>query len=275
MPDAATESEQESPRDLLTKDVIAQVFKADKGQDAELLSFQLKDFCKKGDNYASYITSIICKGTCKGQNVEENYVAKINLAEEDSNFQHFLKMVFDREKDFFTLVLPKLNTVLEPLQVAIKCFPECVYTIYEGRKQILFTKNLRNLGFKMTDRTQGLTEAEVMMTLGTIARVHAGSFIVKRQCQLASLTDIYSSPEGSWFLSDSPAADLYRGFLGNCVDLSVGMLEKIDGQNKLMNWLKNSKEYLMEKTFDNLKTCKNKFEGILHGDFWNNNLLFR
>ena len=276
MSDVTSENGHQSPRHLLTREVIAQVFKADKGQDAELLSFELKDFTKKGDNYASFITSIVCSGTYEEQKIEENYVVKVNLAKEQTPFQCFLNMVFEREKKFLTEVLPKINQVLEP-QLSLKCFPECFYTLYEEEKQLLFTKNLRIEGFQMAERTQGLPKAEVMMALGILAKFHATSFIVKKHYQV-SLKDIfpsYANSENSWFMSDNSATELYRGVLGNSIDQSVLMLEKIGGWDKTMNWLKSSKEDLLNKTFKDLKTCNKKFECILHGDFWNNNLLFR
>ena len=276
MSNAVTEDANSSSKDLLTKEIVAQVFKADKGQNAELLSFEIKDFTKKGDNYASYVTSVICKGTCEGQDVEGNYVVKAPSGIGVANFLQFLNMIFVREGSFYTKVLPKLNEVLSHFQMKLNCFPECLYTCYDFNKELLFSKNLRIHDFRMFDRTQGLPEAEVLISLGTLAKFHAASFIVKTHCK-ASLLELFPVFETCLFEEGSPMTETYWDVVSKSIEQSAEMLERVEGREKALKWLKNSKEELVAKCFSFFRGSdyKKKFECILHGDFWNNNMLFR
>lgn len=96
----------------VTEERVTAALKADKGEGAKLLSWKIKDFTKKGDNYACIVTSIEVQYMLDNKQHETTYVAKITRDLPPSPFQDMITPIFLREGTCLSKVVPEMNRVL-------------------------------------------------------------------------------------------------------------------------------------------------------------------
>ncbi|RXG55583.1 hypothetical protein Avbf_14429, partial [Armadillidium vulgare] len=72
-----TETVLEKAYELITEDLVKEALEKNKGQDAKLISFHLKPFTKKGDNFLSIIVSVeihVRRYRIQYMNCNRNYI---------------------------------------------------------------------------------------------------------------------------------------------------------------------------------------------------------
>lgn len=104
--------------DPLTEDLVCEALRKDKGKEAQLISWKCEDFTKKGDNYASFVTSVKVEYKEKGlgEPRQVSYVAKISH-QIAGPIAQTMNDVFRREGASFTEILPAVNEVLKELHM--------------------------------------------------------------------------------------------------------------------------------------------------------------
>ncbi|KAB7500115.1 hypothetical protein Anas_04965, partial [Armadillidium nasatum] len=72
------ESEPLKSYELISKELLIEALRKDKGPDVELLSWEIIPFTKKGDNYTSLVVSINVSYRKNDGDSEKSYIAKLN-----------------------------------------------------------------------------------------------------------------------------------------------------------------------------------------------------
>ncbi|XP_064120753.1 uncharacterized protein LOC135225349 [Macrobrachium nipponense] len=153
------------PKSLITEDEVKQSLQADKGEEAELTSWEVVDFTKPGDNYSNYVTSIEVKYTLEDEEHEVVYIAKVNPCKKLEGFEELNHTFFEKEVKFYTELVPELNAALEeagkePLQI-----PKFYHANLETGTEQAYYEDLRARDFKMVDRIQSLDAAHTTLIL--------------------------------------------------------------------------------------------------------------
>ena len=112
------EVEDDTKYEPLTESLIWEALRNDKGKNARLVSWKYKDFTKKGDNYACFVTSVDVqyKEEEHEESMEVTYVAKL-AHQIASSFKEMMNEVFQKEGTCFMEIIPKLNEVLKELHI--------------------------------------------------------------------------------------------------------------------------------------------------------------
>lgn len=187
--------------------------------------------------------------------------------------QAFYNLIFVKEGNFYSQVLPALNKVLHQAGERPLAFPRCLHhSLAVIGEEFIFLENLKVLGYKMEDRAVGLAEPHVSLVLKELARLHAASFLLQDRLP-HGLLDEFTFLQIDWKEKFNLGSD-WTGFVRNLLDLHTGVLEKMGGCEKVVGWIK--KIYpKVDQLFDKMTTRAPPFATILHGDCWTNNLLFR
>ena len=86
-----------NPHGLVLRQDVQQALTADEGPDAKLISFEMKDFTTKGDNYACIVSSVELSFEKNGKEQQKSYVVKLNpllpMAEDKMSETRFEKEI--------------------------------------------------------------------------------------------------------------------------------------------------------------------------------------
>ncbi|XP_047494063.1 uncharacterized protein LOC125042469 [Penaeus chinensis] len=253
---------------LITEEAVKEALKADKGPEAQLASWEIEDFTKKGDNYSAMVTSVKLDFAVNGDNGSLIYIVKVNPCHGREMFDDVTHKVFLKETEFYVKLLPQLNAVLEEAGMELLALPRCFYGTVEKKKELLFLEDLRPRGFKMFDRRKGLDVAHASLVLEELARLHAASLLLEKK-----------EPEyfkGTYL--NRGWAQMFEGVfnlsfvLGQHIDSAITMLNKIGGYESAATWAGSLKPKLQEIFERQMEPSK--YHVLCHGDAWNNNLLF-
>ncbi|XP_068229156.1 uncharacterized protein [Palaemon carinicauda] len=265
------EETQTDPKSLITEDEVKQSLQADKGEEAELTSFEIVDFTKPGDNYSNFVTSIEVKYTLEDEEQEVVYVAKVNPCKKLEGFEEMSHEFFEKEIKFYQEVIPELNAVLEEAGKEPLNVPKLYHANLETGTEQAYYEDLRARGFKMVDRVQSLDMAHTTLVLQEIAKLHAASRLLQAKCEDEPLVEKYETVLKGWGNFNENA--LMKGIVNGHLDHATKILRKAGGDENAVNWL----EGLKPQAFDILgKPAENEaFAAVNHGTLWSNNLLFR
>merc|ERR1719376_1302604 len=159
---------------LIRTDDVKIALKKDKGSNAVLKSFEIKDFTSKGDNYASLVTSIEVKYDSDGVQRSVTYVVKVNPCRSEL-MEGISKITFEKEIGFYTQVLPLINSELVRVGYSKIKAAQCYHYVETPKEQVIFLEDLRGYGYKMADRQKGIDFEHVVLILKEMAALHAAS----------------------------------------------------------------------------------------------------
>ncbi|CAL4079395.1 unnamed protein product, partial [Meganyctiphanes norvegica] len=136
-------------------------------------------------------------------------------------------------------------------------------------------EDLRARGFKMFDRKKGVDRAHGMLVLNELGRLHAASLLKEKYIGSDSF-EKYGVLEDEWALmkSDPKMSEMAQQMYAGSLNGSIKLLEKISGYENTVEWLKEIQPKILDLILDLFKPSE-KFGVIIHGDCWNNNILFR
>ncbi|KAK7078254.1 hypothetical protein SK128_027800 [Halocaridina rubra] len=246
---------------------------ADKGSEVTLKSFKIQDFTNKGDNYISFVTTVIVKYTDAGCEKDVSYVVKCNPCSESSGIQNFVAASFEKEVRFYTELVPLLNSSLESIGLQQLKLAKCyAFDLTFGREN-LFLNDLRKEGFSMFDRKKGLDKEHMTLVLEELGRFHAASIIAQET--LGEPLEIKFDFLNTDFVEMCENSEMsFSDMLGHFISSGVSILEKVGGYSDTINWLNAIKPTACD-IFRETTTQKPPFDVVCHGDCWNNNILFR
>ncbi|KAB7500776.1 hypothetical protein Anas_13830, partial [Armadillidium nasatum] len=134
--------------ELVTDSLVKSALVKDKGKEAELLSFEVKPFTQKGDNYLSVVSEVLVRYRLNGSEIDASYVAKINPLQPVSSFTEVIEEMFGRETEIFSTIVKGMNEQLEKLELPPLKTPKLFSRSLEKSKEAILTENLRVQGFK-------------------------------------------------------------------------------------------------------------------------------
>lgn len=271
---ASSEMETLDAKCLITDAHLCETLARDKGNQARLASWTVEDFTKKGDNYATVVTSVSVKYYIQGEEHKESYVVKLNLQCTFSSSESFGSTMFKKEAEFLEKIKPLLSSELEAVGQSELRMAKCYHTSLETMKELIILEDLRQYGFQMCDRMKGLDVAHTNLVLQELARLHASSLLLKAKDPNQNLADRFDYLKQEVFFESSLARNMISQMTKHSIEQAKSLLCNREGFEVAEQWLTKHKDNPIT-IFEKHLISKPQFEVICHGDCWNNNLLFR
>ena len=260
------------PNNVVTEELVKQALLADKGKEAQLRSWEVVPFTKKGDNYICLVTSVVVKYAIDFLELETSYVVKQapkGLAQIMKNIQN---VIFEKEAKFYLELLPQLNAVAESVGQPPLCYARCFhYSSEMGQEQIYF-EDLRRKGFKMFNRRKGMDVPHATLVLRELARLHATSLLLQAKYP-NPIEERHQYLAKDFFTYCDGAKEYMMPLLQNALYTGIEMLDRIGGYDRSKAWIESLKPEVEDIFSDQLKN--HKYDVFCHGDCWTNNILFR
>ena len=145
--------------------------------------------------------------------------------------------------------------------------PEMVYGKCTTTEFLIVMENLKTKGYNVVDKTKGLDSAHISLAVDQICRFHAVSYVYnKKEDLLEKYPCFLYNPDFHKFVG--PITE-------NCL---LGILQLLEqkGREDLSKRLKESMEALLLKgtKYDEIGKG-NALQSLIHGDFWNYNIMFQ
>lgn len=232
-----------------------------------------------GDNFTSRLLRVVIMGYRQqgdGNKVESKLHLLCKLAPENvkrrEDFQG--ELAFERESYFYNKLAPQFVQFQAekglPEEDQFKSFPKCyeVYSDPENGVYVIIIEDLRPKKFAMWPKEKPMPASYLTATLRELAKFHAISFALKDQrpevfAEHKQLVDITEA-----FMSSENMRSMFRQSYQRVIDV----LEADEHKAILRDIQENCKEYFQACQTE---VASNRFGVVIHGDFWNNNILFR
>ena len=258
---------------LVTHENVETALQNDKGSQARLLSFEIKDFTSKGDGYTCYVTSVQVRYFLDLQNSTTSYVLKINLCK-DAATNKMVEIQFNKEINFFNVLLPKLNECLQNINQPPLQFPKIFHSSSELGKEFIYLEDMRLKNFKMADAKEGLNATHTELVLKELARLHSASLLLEKFDQVENLKNKYDHL-GNIFSDYPPVKKTFAPLYDTCMKTTAAIIGNFDQYKAIAKTMNDS----APRNFEILASVGNEaprpFQTLCHNDCWINNLLFR
>lgn len=269
-------TEAEDPRSLITATHIQAALTKNQGQDARLISWKLEDFTKKGDNYASFVTSVRVHFSLAGSSSKEevSYVAKTNPRRRVKALEAMMGSHFRREEMFYGVLAPVLDGRLQRQGRGRLRVPQCHHSSLEESREILLLEDLRTRAFRMHDRRKGLDLPHALLVMEEIARLHAASHLLQKALSPELLAERYP-PFGRRWMEEAPEREVFSVLFAGQLEGAAVLAEKIGGRYaRVAPWLRDVKGNVVDVLAGHLALYSPQFTVLVHNDCWTNNVLF-
>ncbi|XP_049885671.1 uncharacterized protein LOC126380345 [Pectinophora gossypiella] len=257
--------------------------------DVVILDFEGAPGSKRGDNYTSMVYRITLKGIRK--HVEPDGSSEKDEPWEGSVIYKCLPEsilrreafksdeLFCNEVAFYNKIWPALfnfQAQWESVKTPFKAIPKC----YLAQNDLVILKDLKQLGFTMPDRKQGLSIEQCYFVLKQLSQFHALSLAMK--CDnpegFYELLNIQDGISEVFFVAENQ--EYYRSYYREAGRNAIAMVEKeLEGCEDKELYVGKLRNFCEEESFFQtmveLVTPKEPLAVITHGDCWTNNLLFR
>jgi len=258
---------------IITKEMISEVVRKDKGSDAILKSFNVIDFTTKGDNYSCYVTCVEAEYMIEGKISSAKYVAKMNSKRGFSVGEAFTASQFKQENMFYAELLPELNEILHANHQESLRIPKFYHFSDKAGSEIMFFEDMRQRGFKLFDRLKSVDELHAELVFKELGRLHAAGKLLIESYGEQEANAKFKIFEDTWSLDES------KEMMGNFFSATMVTGSKL-AENLGQKYHRAAQVLLdlspdVKKTMDKLFVPKQPFATILHGDCWSNNILYR
>ena len=265
------------PEDLISFQAVSDAIKLDKGKNFKLTNWSVKPFANKGDNYASYVTSItpIVYNDNNGDEEQLSYVVKLNPCRDSLGWNSIIYDLFLREGMFLSEVAPDLNKVLHDFGQQSLNVPRCFSATYSTGNECLINEDLRPYGYKMINRIEGMSNGHAFLVLKEMAKVHASAYIMEQKSQ-KKIPELYPYLEKDVVSYGNPCCLMVFATIEGQITNAINILTEIGGYKeaiKKLETLKSDSQNIYMKMID--RTTSPAFTTICHGDCWSNNMVFR
>ncbi|CAD6991944.1 unnamed protein product [Ceratitis capitata] len=228
----------------------------------------IKPATAKGDNYASVMTRIGVDFILSTKEAEHaSYIVK--TSHESDPFTAGIMSKYDIYKTemlMYERILPKLTELLKEIGDGDKLFADTIHVDYE-HSAIIF-EDLARLNFVIPDRLAGMNEAQAMITLKKLAKMHATAAVLDERMP-GVLTKLQ---RGIFNRTTKGFAPFFEGVFEACADFA-GECPALGAYYK--NKLMKLKSHVMEYGTRSFDAYNGDFLTLTHGDMWTNNVMLR
>ncbi|XP_050679515.1 uncharacterized protein LOC126975596 [Leptidea sinapis] len=250
--------------------------------DVTIEDFEGAPGSKRGDNYTSMVYRITLKGVQKSFEGMEPWTGSIIykcLPESILRREAFKSdELFCNEVAFYKKIWPKLSSFQDHWNLAhpFRSIPTC----YLAQNDLVILKDLKEQGFVMPDRRQGLTIEQCYVVLKNLAQFHALSLAMKSYDPegFHELLNVQDGISEVFFLVENE--NYYKSYYIEAARNAISMVEQelADCAEK-KKYLDKFESFCSEDTFFQtmveMVSPKEPLAVICHGDCWTNNFLFR
>ncbi|KAB7499289.1 hypothetical protein Anas_04957 [Armadillidium nasatum] len=241
--------------ELVTEELVLQALWNDKGQNAKVLSWEIKEFTSKGDGYMSVVASIVIKYKENGKELDESYVVKLNPLRPASSMTDLAGYMIARESVIFSSVIGNMSKHLRKLGLPPIKTPKIYARSLSKEREAFVTENLRKQGFVMHDRKKGQDLNHAILVLEELGRFHASSLLLEDTIAPKTFVETFDHFQTQ-------------------VECTIKYLSEIPKYKKCVQWLKANIDSVGHYYLDG-NTPKEPFDVLVHGDCWTNNMLFK
>ena len=259
--------------ELITKNQMDNVLKADVGTGAQFVSYRvMANLAAEGSRFGSRTLRIIVEYIDSGDNLEATYIVKLYSAPE-CILRTVYEKLFKAETDFYKITLPQMNDVLKKANELPLHTPEYLSSsLYEGSAVIYF-KDLAEHDYRC--REVPFDEAHTKLVIEELARFHAASMLLlsSEGATCDNVGDKFPSvrnciPDLEQFL---------RNYDINMVESSfktgIAICDKLDEHTYVSEYLRSIKD--VDQTWEAMIKPTDQFMAIRHGNLKSNNVMFR
>ncbi|XP_076066636.1 uncharacterized protein LOC143040002 [Oratosquilla oratoria] len=272
-PDGAATDVAATPQSLVTQELVEIALRNDKSPNAQLVSWECRDFTRPGDNYACVVSSVEVDYKEGGEEHHVTYVVKLNPCRH--MFNEYVHDVFHKEGLFYRDVVPELNKCLREAGMATLSVPKFIHAHLERNKEVIILEDLRPRGFKMFDRKKGQDFAHAELILKELGRLHAASVLLQRQNPNTSLLERFPFLEDLFLKTGAQEDETLKTMFANNFAGAKSIAESTPGYEHAFGWIENFSPKAFEIMCKEVLPSSAALTVINHGDCWTNNLLFR
>ncbi|KAH8286943.1 hypothetical protein KR018_011384, partial [Drosophila ironensis] len=174
------------------------------------------------------------------------------------------------EKEMYELMLPKMSRILALTPPELgdnKLSAECLFAETSGGKEIYILEDLGALGYTSLDRFHGLELEDAKVCLRKMAQFHGSSMILNQnEPELVAQLSPSHYAKG---VSDPFAQVIVLNGTEFVADIFAGELPEIS--KKMLAQIPEAYSQRMQSVVD---PKKSKFNVIVHGDLWVDNMMY-
>ncbi|XP_075982457.1 uncharacterized protein LOC142980764 [Anticarsia gemmatalis] len=227
---------------------------------------------KPGDNYVASVKRIIIEG----ENGSLRMIAKIAPGHELLRQAANTNLFFRNEHVMYTEVLPKLVQLQKeagiPAEEQFK-YAKCFGSLSEEPNEVILLEDLKTSDFIMLDRFEILSSDCIKSVLKNLALLHSLSYVCRQrdpeayESFKANLVDMWAAMDGS-----GPGVDQMKFFF-QCIENDViSILDDPEHVNAVKHKVAGALSLAAKLAkADN----ESKYNVVVQGDAWTNNLLFK
>ncbi|CAH1108538.1 unnamed protein product [Psylliodes chrysocephalus] len=234
----------------------------------------------KGDGYLGEINFVkVTADVGKQDDKEYDMVIKTAKSNDELRKKSPIAETYLREIQIYTEVLPAIKQLQKEYSIKNPCasYVTCYTTCKEDKKESLVLANLKTLGYTVHDRTKHQNFDHVLFVFKTYARWHGASMALKKKKPdlFRSITkNMTDQPDllGQFFVM-SGMVPVLKKYCQQGLDLLRKNGKELAAK-KIEKEANNVEEMLGSMTLNNDREADTEAV-ILHGDCWNNNMMFK
>lgn len=253
------------------QDLVDQIAKESGLKDYTL---ELKSGSNAGDGFASALTAVKIVESNSDKSLE--LVIKLAPTNVIHRKEFFTDLMFEHETFYYNVVAPAFEKFQDeknvPKEDQFLEYPKCYFAVADEKTEeyIVVLEDLRPKGFKQWDKTKPAPIENARLAMRTIGKFHAISVAYKDQKpeEFVKLKTIQSQVSDIYKIAFS--SETLRGMLLTSFDRTIDAMKEDAHKDILREIKENYSEH-----FTQILDESNKFAVVAHGDFYNNNYLFR
>ncbi|KAJ9589202.1 hypothetical protein L9F63_028012 [Diploptera punctata] len=181
--------------------------------------------------------------------------------------------VFQRESDVISKIAPRVYDILQKASEDRKktqpFAAKCIYSQLEYPDVIIVLEDLKEEGFRMAERTEGLDMDHCLLVLRTLAKYHAATAVLYEQ------DPQLFEPFRENLYNNKLRQDLNNFYEGNINNLLAQIENLPNFQDKFKINLQKLSEAAVDYVIKSYQKQDGDFNVLTHGDLWLNNMMFR
>lgn len=238
-------------------------------------SFEVNPGVGPGENFSSQLLKIVVETQVSHGDQEEHTAKTYNLLAKFMQGNGFIREMGKttnaplKEIMIYSDVIPALNQFQSERgdgsnQVDI---PGFVHGVCVEGEYVLVMEDIRLSGYMNNNKTKGLSYKQILMATEKLATVHAVSYAYNK------FHDFTNKFPPFRYLEIVPRQ--FPLFVMTFYDLCIKHLEKVKYNEKTLEKLRTNRAAVKRRIKSLLLPQNQKIKCLCHGDYWNNNFMFR